>query len=86
MVQWRQESERWRKAHDKLQLEMRTNRDLIEHFRAFLRHKELHEQFVEFLLSACLGEEKATEIMKEIRDEKTQQGAVSSSSIREHGK
>lgn len=71
-MQWRAESERWRKAHDAVASELRTSRGLIDTMRAYLRKTGQHEAFVEFLLEACLGEEPAAKLLAEIRAEKPQ--------------
>lgn len=70
MTQWRSECDRWRKAHDQVAAELRTSRDLIDHIRAFVRKKNLHDEFLEFLLSSCLGEAEATRLLTEVRAEK----------------
>lgn len=70
MTSWRAESDRWRKAHDALENELRSNRSLIDAVRAFLRKKELTDEFAEFLLAVHLGEAPAAELMKKCREER----------------
>lgn len=72
MTSWRAETDRWRKAHDKVERELQGNRDVLDGVRAYLRKKGLMEDFLEFLLAAKIGEEEAAKLMRGEREEREQ--------------
>lgn len=66
---WRGEYNKEVEAHKKSRYTTSVDRHLIDVMRAFLRKKELGNEFLEFLLSAHLGEEEAARIVGECRQE-----------------
>ena len=67
MTRWRSESERWQKACNSVEAELRSARDLIDVVRAYFRKKSCQDEFLEFLLAARLGEKEAAKLLAEIK-------------------